>query len=398
MTDPDRPQEFVAEVPEDWWRDPRKLAAAALALLLGGAVVVGAALKFARSAPPAGSRRTPTASVPTTRAEPSEPGSAPGSPGTSEPRSSVAPSQAPRGGTTSGSPVPSRRPAVAYRLAGGVWTASADGTGAREVTATASGAFSLSPDGTLLALSDPVAGLSLFPSMGGAPVRVGTAAPSPAAWAPDGSWLAFVGANGAEVWTVRRDGSGLKRLGVGWEPAVAPDGHRVAVIVGGSPGEGGALHVLEQGQAPRPVASATGVVDVAWAGERLLFSTAGDVSGGSSVWSVRPDGADRRRVVGSRPLAAGATYTRLSVSPDGRLLLLAAAGDDGYSRAAIARVDGSGFVQVPSRRDTWPLGWSPRSDRVFLTEGNAVQGERTQLVSVLPDGSGRTELVPGARP
>ncbi len=89
-------------------------------------------------------------------------------------------------------------------------------------------------------------------------------------------------------------------------------------------------------------------------------------------------------------------YTSMMVSPDGRRLLYAAHGDDGYSRTFVLGLDGSEPVPFTVRWDTYPQTWSADSHRVFFIEGNAFQGEPTKLMSARTDGFGRTEVVPGA--
>jgi len=91
------------------------------------------------------------------------------------------------------------------------------------------------------------------------------------AWAPDGKSLAFV--NGADVYVVSIDGTGLRRVGRGDSPSWALDGTRIVFSSGDNRGDnldlavvradGTGLRVLGRGQHP----------DVSPSGEMVAYST-----------------------------------------------------------------------------------------------------------------------------
>lgn len=113
----------------------------------------------------------------------------------------------------------------------GLWVARADGRGRRRVSLEAPSTFAWSPDGASLAYGR-ADGVGLVRVAGGRPrtLRLGFAA-AVSAWSPDGRLLALVGHRGDDpdqIWTVRPDGRGLRRLtsagrntALGWT-ALAP--------------------------------------------------------------------------------------------------------------------------------------------------------------------------------
>jgi hypothetical protein len=99
-------------------------------------------------------------------------------------------------------------------------------------------------------------------------------------------------------------------------------------------------------------------------------------------------------LVGSSAEARAGRYDDLLPSPNGLYLAYTVAGDDGFSRLRCIRLDGSGDVSLSRRRDDYPLRWSDDSTRVFFVDGNADQGQDTDLMSALPDGTSRIVVVP----
>jgi len=206
------------------------------------------------------------------------------------------------------------------------------------------------------------------------------------AWSPDGRRIAFAsdrgrGSGPLELWVAGADGRGAVRLtrgllsGRSWEassdPAWSPDGARLVFT---------RLTVTPRGQRQELVvigADGRGLrrlTDTPRASERApAWGPAGLIAyeRDGEVWTVRPDGSAARRLL----LGAGAP----AWSPDGRSLAFAAA--DG--RIAVARADGGGR-RVVARGDAAP-SWSPDGERLVFARGGA-------LHSVRLDGSGLRRL------
>ncbi len=311
----------------------------------------------------------------------------------------------------SAKPAVSRAPFVAYRAAGAVWIAAEDGSGARRIASMTPGTFSLSPDATILARID-AGGLALIDVADGTVVTVGGAHPGEMAWTADSSALYYTGEsrNGTtDVMKVPRSGRTATAVAQGSRPALAPDG-RLVMIGAETPGEPssgspqGTLLVVTPGGAISTIRTTGRPSSCAVAGDRVFFATHGSsAADGAQERAVDPmlrsvtlagttELVVRGKPAGARPFG----YDRLCASPDGRYLLYAEVGDDGYSRAFILDVASSTSIALSVRRDTYPLCWSADGRRAFFIEGNSWQGEPTDLMSIRPDGMGRVVVVDGA--
>ena len=131
------------------------------------------------------------------------------------------------------------------------------------------------------------------------------------------------------------------------------------------------------------------------AGGRVLVAL-GDEQRGSGIISMKPDGSDLRQIVGIVPGEMPAIWSAIAPSPDGKTLAVQASGDDGYARVYLVPLAGGERVDLTRRRDAEMHGWAAAGNRVFLIEGNALQGQSTALVSVARDGSKRQPVVTGA--
>ncbi len=308
--------------------------------------------------------------------------------------------------------VPGGAPYVAYRYGGQVWVSREDGTDPVMVADSAQGTFALSPDGTALALVDQGV-LSIVTVSDRSRVEFGPAKPHGLAWEADSSAVLYVraaedGHGVTDVWKApRRTGASPLKVVQAGPPSVAPDGTVVALPVQAAvlvPTEG-TLWVLPQGRSPREVAT-TGqpaacdvqadVIAYAVTGMRYTDASGAEKQVDPEVWVMHVDGTSRRRLVGRPQTTRPFGYANLTLSPDGRSLLYAEVGDDGYSRAWVVPVAGGPPVALSVRRDTYPLGWSADGRSVFFIEGNAFQGEQTALLTARADGLGRRTVVQGA--
>jgi dipeptidyl aminopeptidase/acylaminoacyl peptidase len=288
---------------------------------------------------------------------------------------------------------------VAFRLGGALYVADEDGSDAQRVGRSESGAFSLSPDGSVLAVADEEKGLILYNvTTGAARTVVDDASVGVVVWSPDSKWAAFDGqwASTPAVRRVSADGRGatpLVRPGMG--PAISPDNARVAYRRAAAPDE--AIRVLapKTGRDAR-VEGTKGATSWAWGpGADLYFTRVSEAAAIELL--VVPSGRKSPTRVTEIPAAAPAyTASGLVVSPDGQRALLAATGDDEYSRLWVVEL-GTGWArQLTTRRDAYPYRWSADGSRVLYFEGNSYQGEPSVLMSVNADGTGRQAIVTGA--
>ena len=194
--------------------------------------------------------------------------------------------------------------------------------------------------------------------------------------------------------TVRSDGTGASTVGSGHTPSFSRDGKRLAFVAHVDPGQVGNV-VLIDVDGSNGGGVGVKATEVVWGGDGLVFAVNAAEPGGEKVVTTDMQG-------GSRMLAGPALddkpvmYGSLMISPDGSGLLYSSHGDDGYSHAFVMDLSSAKVVALTVRRDTYPQSWSSDSRRLFFIEGNAFQGEATNLMSVGTDGLGRAEVVPGA--
>jgi Tol biopolymer transport system component len=145
---------------------------------------------------------------------------------------------------------------------------------------------------------------------------------------------------GARIFTLESNGKQLRSLGTGLSPAWSPNGRRLAF------------------DAP--------------------------TSNNYDVWTMRPDGRDRRRVTNDPAPDYFASW-----SPDGTELVFTSdrgAGEDLY----VVRADGTGERRLTTDpAPDWGAAWSPDGSRIAFA-GNARGNLEVELVN--PDGSGRVAL------
>ena len=163
----------------------------------------------------------------------------------------------------------------------------------------------LSPDGSSVAFThflgsgggryEKPGGIWIAAAAGGTPVQRTRAGLCPQ-WSPDGRRLAYADSAGLHV-IARTGGTDTLLLHENGLPACAaqwsPDGRRIAAVT-----SHGRLVVIDATTRASRTIGPRYSVDLAWApdGSRLLFTSSAKAQACPSLWSLRPDGSDLRRL------------------------------------------------------------------------------------------------------
>jgi Tol biopolymer transport system component len=133
--------------------------------------------------------------------------------------------------------------------------------------------------------------LWILPVPSGSPRRVGEVVAHDASFSPDGGRIAY--ANGYDVFEVRRDGSGVRKIVSASEsvdsPAWSRDGSHLRYRKGASNSRGGTVwEVGVDGSNPHPLFSgAGGLCCGAWTSDGRYFLFSSRVAGEEGIWAVR---------------------------------------------------------------------------------------------------------------
>jgi TolB protein len=199
------------------------------------------------------------------------------------------------------------------------------------------------------------------------------------------------GQPGPALWAMRPDGSNQHLLYQAYanakRPTLSPDGSWIA-FDGASPGtkpfNNFDVQVVRTSGKGRHTVAGTKAneVDAQWSpnGRRLSFSRwprSADWRS-SSIWTVRRDGKDLRRV-------ARGPFARWS--PDGKRLVFDAPTSGSDGDLFVVNADGSGRRRLTRTRDLeQPAGWSPDGRTILFTRFTA-QGT-TKIAVIRVDGGG----------
>jgi Tol biopolymer transport system component len=280
------------------------------------------------------------------------------------------------------------------------WTIEADGTGLRRIGK--GGGASWSPDGSEIAIGEGGDEISIVDKHG-APrrtIKLGIEedlyADPLAAWSPDGSLIAvnvLAASTESQIYIVAADGKsrakplGEREEGVSEELAAwSPDGKAIAFVrINADASDGQEVFVVRRdGTGRRRVA--IGAQDVRWTadGKSLLFTASYPLTAGLY----------RVPVVGGDPIRIGDEFdeTEDSREPGGKRVL-------GFDRGklVVSRLDGSGRkVLTEPHQDAAPL-WSPDGTRIAFVRGSEGQ-EPWDVYVIGADGKGERRLTTGGSP
>ena len=293
---------------------------------------------------------------------------------------------------------------IAYRLGGKVYVANEDGTGDMAVADSASGAFSLSPDGRTLAImegatteTDHAVLIDVFTQVR-APLTSAVELP---AWSPDSSWVAYTAwdssAKHYTIHRVNRDGSQDSVVITSAADAqISPDGKRIAhTVLPLAQSSTQTISVWDvDARTTRMAPDSRGVASFAFAPSgALYFTTTGTAR---ALRSVAPALSQSYLVASLASGTEAQTPGRLFPSPDGSKILFSMTGDDGYSRVAVADTANKKITMISARLDQTPMGWLLDGSAIIYVEGNAYQTQATSLLRMHADGTHRTLIKSGA--
>ncbi len=202
---------------------------------------------------------------------------------------------------------------------------------------------------------------------------VPTAAPAVAAApaAAAAGKIAFQTVSGGDIYLVNADGSGLRRLTDGLDPALSPDGTRVAFARWGTP-HGIFVLDLRTGQEQR-VATANRPRSPSWSqdGARLAFShQSGSTFCLALPWGCFDEDTVRQMFGGNECITLGGRTICIADLPTHELevthlaQVTLAAGADGSAGA---------WLDLPSAGITQSVQWHPRRDEILSRSDKGLQ-------------------------
>ena len=251
---------------------------------------------------------------------------------------------------------------LAFSDLAGVYTARSDGVGRRRLTKKR-GALHWSPDGRRLALASDGEVFTIAGGSGGVRQLTHQQSDDEPEWSPDGRQIVFTRGEPDSVYVMRSDGSGRRLVGRGSGARWSPDGARLAYVQ--------REHIVVADLATGTHRDLAAGTSPAWSpdGKQLTFvrytylpSSHGPELAGSSLWAVRADGSELRR------LQQEAELYDPTWSPDGKRIAVLAMDNVGW----VELVDpDSGSTKVLDV-DAEDLRWSPDGDTLAFWSYNGI--------------------------
>jgi Tol biopolymer transport system component len=250
-------------------------------------------------------------------------------------------------------------PLIAFGRNKQIYVMNADGSAQTRLTNGEADTFpALSPDGTKIAFTRVVAGVSQIFVMnvdGSDQTPLTNAAKSEVepTWSPDGSKIAFQNVGDGHIWVMNADGSDQTELtndtGIDIEPAWSPDGSKIAFA--SSRDGNDEIYVMNaDGSNPMRLTNNTEFDGTpAWSpdGHKIAFASERDGGVGSAeeIYVMNADGSDQTRLTFNTAADVDPTW-----SPDGTQIAWACNPSASATAASICvmSADGSGQTQMPN--------------------------------------------------
>jgi TolB protein len=227
--------------------------------------------------------------------------------------------------------------------------------------------------------------------------RDGTHNGSPS-WSPDGVRIAFVsGRDGFDqIWTMKADGSGMRRLttprGLDEQPAWSPDGRRIAFVRRSSDTRGAIYLINANGTGLRALTHEQGDYQhPSWSpdGRQIAYSYAQDPGNTRyGIYAADANGRDERKL----SLHPEADYLDPAWSPDGRRIAFSFLVPSGKTYAAHLETMNAGggneraVARAPADTVYFAPSWSPGGGEIVFATLNGRRG-LAELGIVKVDGS-----------
>lgn len=208
--------------------------------------------------------------------------------------------------------------------------------------------------------------------------------------------------SGAEIYTIRVDGSGLRRLthldGNAVAASWSPDGTRIAFWL-----EDEALYVMNADGSDQHIVKAGGGREGTPAftpdGNHLVYE-GGNRDRPSGIFLMRADGSDApgRRLT-TTPFPHWGDVNP-EVSPDGQTVTFARLKGEGLSALFAVDIDGSDVRKlVPYRASVGTKhDWAPDGNHILITRCVECPDENPNVATIRPDGSDLTMVTKVRRP